>query len=98
MCVLTYTPESEERAEAQSRSRMRIQQSITNQDSIFMMYKDFFFAEDNTSDTVSCCRDMLTIKLADILVSVRTKVVSLLFVQSQVKLRTVLNYRFIKRR
>ena len=63
-----------------------------------MMYKDFFFAEDNTSDTVSCRRDMLTIKLADILVSVRTKVVSLIFVQSQVKLRTVLNYRFIKRR
>ena len=56
------------------------------------------FAEDYTSDTVSRCRDMLTVKLADILVSVRTKVVSLIFVQPQVKLRTVLNYRFIKRR
>ena len=39
---------------------------------------------------------MLTVKLTDILVSVRTKVVSLIFVQPQVKLRTVLNYRFIK--
>ena len=57
-----------------------------------------YFTEDYTSDTVSSCRDMLTVKLTDILVSIRTKVVSLIFVQSQVKLRTMLNYRFIKRR
>ena len=42
--VLSHAPESEERSEAQSRRRMCVQQSITNQDSVFMMYKDFFFA------------------------------------------------------
>ena len=63
-----------------------------------MMYKDFFFAENHTSNTVSCRRDMLTIKFTDILVPVRTEVISLIFMQSQVKLRTMLNYRFIKRR
>ena len=63
-----------------------------------MMYKDFFFAENHTSNTVSCRRDMFTIKFTDILVPVRTEVISLIFMQSQVKLCTVLNYRFIKRR
>jgi len=63
-----------------------------------MMYKDFFFAENYSSNTVSCRRDMFTIKLTDILVPVGTKVVPLIFMQSQVKLRTMLNYRFIKRR
>ena len=63
-----------------------------------MMYKNFLLSKDDSPNTVSCSRNMLTIKFADIFMSVRTIIITLIFVQSQVKLCAVLNYRFIKRR
>ena len=96
--IFAHTTKRQERAETKCGCRMGIYQGITNQNSVFVVYKDLFFAENNSAYTVSCRRDMFAIKFADILMSIRTKVVSLIFMQPQVKLRTVLNYRFIQRR
>ena len=93
--IFAYTAKGQKGAETKCGCRMGIYQGIANQNPILMMYKNLFLTEDNTSYTVSCCRDMLAIEFTDILMPVRTKVVSLLFMQPQIKLRTVLNYRFI---
>ena len=95
MGVLAHAAESQEGAEAQGGSRVGIYQCVTNQNTVFMVHEDFLFAQDYTSNTVSCSRYMFAVKFADILVSVGTVVVSLIFVQPQVKLCTMLNYCFV---
>ena len=96
--VFAYATECQKGTEPKCCCRMGIDQGVTNQYPVLMMYKNFLFAENNASHTVSSCRDMLAIKLTDILMSVRTKIISLILVQSQVKLCTVLNHCFIQRR
>ena len=44
MRIFTHTAESQKRSETQGGSRMRVKQCITNQNSILMVYKDFFFS------------------------------------------------------
>ena len=96
--VFAYAAECQERTEPERCCRMGIDQGVTNQNPVLVMYKNILFTEDNTSHTVGSRRDMLAIKFTDILMSIRTKVISLILMQPQVKLRTVLNYRFIQRR
>ena len=96
--IFAHTAESQEGTETQCRGRMGIDKRITNQNTVLMMYKNLFLTEDNASHTVSCSRDVLAIKLTDVFMSVGTEVIALIFVQSQIKLCTVLNYRFVQRR
>lgn len=63
-----------------------------------MVYKNLFLAKDHATHTISRSRDVLTIKLTDVFVSVGTEMIALIFVQSQIELCTVLNYRFVQRR
>ena len=96
--VLAHTAECQERAESECSCRMGIDQGITNQNPIFMMYENLFFTKDDTSYTIGSCGDIFTVELSNVLVSVRTEVVPLILMQPQVELRTVLNYSFIQRR
>ena len=98
MRVFAYTTKSQERPEAQGCGRMGIDQSVTYQNAVLVMYKNLLLTKDNASHTVSCRRDILTVELTDIFMSVGTEMIALILVQSQVKLCTMLNYRLIQRR
>ena len=53
---------------------MGIDQGITNQNPIFMVYENLFLTKDDASYTIGSCGDIFTVKLSDILVPVRTEV------------------------
>ena len=98
MCILTYATECQIRTEPQDRIRMRIYQCVTDQDTIFMMYKQFLLLQDYPTYTVQSCRQFLTLKFTDVFMATRAVIVSVIFVQSQIKLCPVLDYRFVQRR
>ena len=54
--------------------------------------------KDDTTYTVKRTRNNLTIKLADVLVPVRTEIVAFVFVNSQIEFGSMLNHGFVKRR
>ena len=59
---------------------------------------DEYATDDETILSVPQDDLIFTVELSDVLVPVRTEVVSLILMQPQVELRTVLNYSFIQRR
>jgi len=79
MGILPHASESQKWPETQGCCRMGVDQSITNQNPVFVMYKNFFFTENNSSHTVSRCRNMFTIEFTDIFMPIRTIIISLIF-------------------
>ena len=77
---LSDAAESQEGMEAQGRGTVRIQKSITDQDTVLVMLKYHFPLQDDTTDAVNRCRHFVAVELTDILMSVRTEVIPLILV------------------
>ena len=93
---LANATESQERTETQGGGRMGILQSITDQDAVLIMLEDDLLLQDDTSYTISGGRHLGGIKLTDVLVSVRTEIVALILVESEVELSTMLDDRTVE--
>ena len=57
---------------------MCLYKRVSDQDSILMVYKNFFFGKEYSTNTVSCNRNFLTIKFTDVFMSFRAKIISLI--------------------
>ena len=88
--------EAEERAEAESCGRMGIFQCIADEDTVLIMLEDYLLLQNHTTHTIGRCRYLGGIKFTDVLVSVRTEIVALILVESEVELSTMLDDRTIE--
>lgn len=95
MRKLTHAAESEERLEAYRRGTMRIDKRIAYKEAVFMVLEHYFLLQQHSSHTIECCGNFITIKLTNVLVALRTVVVSLILVKSKVEFRAVLYHRYI---
>ncbi len=95
MRKLPYTPEGQEWAETEQCLRMCINQGVTYQDTILMVDKHLLLFQNHTSYTIKGRRHFLAIKLTNVLVSFGTKIISLVFMESEIELCSMLNYCFI---
>ena len=77
---------------------MRINERIADKNAVFIVLKHYFPLQNNASNTVDGCRNLDTIKLTDILMTVGTVVITLVFVQTKVEFCTMLNNCNIQRR
>ena len=77
---------------------MGIHQCISDQDAILIMLEDHLLLQDHAAHTVGGRRYLAGIKLSNVLVSVRTEIVALILVESQVEFRPVLDDRTVERR
>ena len=55
------------------------------------MLEDYLLLQNHTTHTIGRCRYETGVKLTDVLVSVRTEIVALILVESQVEFRSVLD-------
>ena len=62
-----------------------------------MMHEQLFFLQHYTSHSVNSSRHFLAFELPDVLVTTRTESVSMIFMESQIKLSPMLDDRFIER-
>ncbi len=76
---------------------MAIHQGITQQNTILIMLEHHFLLQDDTPHTIQRGGNLVTIEFLDVLVSHRIVVVSLILVQSKIKLSTMLNHCNIQR-
>ena len=97
MCILTHAAESAERTQTQSNRCVRLQEGVTNKDSVLVMYKGFLFLKPNATHVVYCGRHALPGKLANVLVASWAEVVTIILVQTKIELRTVQHYSLIER-
>ena len=77
---------------------MCVDQSITNQDAIFIVLEHYLFLQNHTTDTISSSRHLGSIELSDVLVSVWTEIIALILVQTEVELGAMLDNRTVERR
>ena len=95
--VLADAAEGQEGAQAQRGGRVGIDQRVADEDAVFMVNENLLFAEDDASHAVSGCRDVLAVKLTDVLVAVGAEVPAAILVQAQVELGPVLDDRLVQR-
>ena len=91
MGKLSYAAECQERAEAQRGGRVGINQSITNEQAVFIMLEHHLFLQDDSTHTVESCWNFVTVELTNVLVTFRAEIIALILVQAQIKLGTMLN-------
>jgi hypothetical protein len=91
MGKLAYTAECQERTEAQRGSRMAVKKGITNQEAVFVCLEDYLLLQYHSSHTIDGSWNLVTVKLANVLVTLRAVVVALILVESQIELSTMLN-------
>ena len=96
MGELTYGTECQERTETQGSGRMSLFQGVANQDAILVGLKDSLALQNNASHTIDGSRNKAGIEFADVLMSFRTKVVALIFVEAQVEFCSVLHHRTVE--
>ena len=96
--ILTYTAECAEWAQTQSYRRVGLEQGVTDQDSVLVVYKGFLFLEPYTTYIVDCGGNALPGELTDILVAAWSEIVGIVLVQSKVELSTVQNDSLVERR
>ena len=96
MSELPYTSESEERSEAQCCSRMGINECVAYKQAVFIVLEHHFLLQHHTSDTIDGCRNFVTIKFPDVLVALRTEIVALILMETEVEFRSMLYDRNIK--
>jgi hypothetical protein len=77
---LTHTAESQEWTKTELRRRLSLQKSVTDKDTILIVNKELLLLQDYATHAIDGSRDMFTVKLTDVLVSVGTEIVSLVFV------------------
>ena len=97
MGKLAHAAERQEWSEAQGGGRVGVYQCIAYQDAVFVMLKDHFALQDDAAHPIEGSRHLFAVELADILMTLRTKIIALVLVQTQVKLRAVLYNRHIER-
>ena len=95
---LSNATECQERFETQSGFRVCIQQRIAYQDSVFVVLENHLFLQQHSTYSIDSRRNFVTIELANILVSIGTEMIALIFVQTQVERCTMLDDRNIQRR
>ncbi len=98
MRKLANRTEGQERTETQGCGRVSIHQGITDQNTVLIMVEDHFLFQHDTTHAIRCRWHETGIKLSDVLVSVRTEVVALILVKSQVELSSMLDNRTVERR
>ena len=76
---------------------MGINQGVAYQNTVFIVSEHHFFLYHHPTDTVKRSRNLAAVEFADILMSIRTVVVTLIPMQTKIELGTMLNYRGIKR-
>ena len=90
--------ESEERFEADFGVAVRIDERVADKDSRLAFDKDFLFFEDNAAHTINKCRYRVGIEFGNILVPFRLIVVTLIFMQCQIKFVFMLDDCLVERR
>ena len=94
---LSNASESEEGSQTQGGGGVCIQQGVANVDAMNgSVEKDFFF-EEYAAHAVGPSGNLLPFKADDVFVSLGTVVLSLIFMQPEVKFGSVLNDRLVKR-
>ena len=94
---LPHAAESQERAEAQCRLRMRIKQRITDKDAVLVMLEHNLLLQQHPSDSVDRGWHFIAVELTDVLMPCRTVVVALILMEAEVELCAVLHHRGIQR-
>ena len=97
MCKLANATESQEWTETKRGGRMSVNQCVTNQNTILIMLENDLFFEDNTTYALKCSRHLITIKLTNVLMAERTKIIALVLVQTEIEFSAMLNHRNIER-
>ena len=97
MRQLIHAAESQERTETHRNRCAALQQRVTNQHAWLKTYQQTLFRQNHTADTISRLRNHLAIKLADVLVTIRRKMILTILVQAKIKLSPMLNNRLIQR-
>ena len=95
--VFAHAAEGEERTEAESGGRMGINQCVADEDTVFMVNENLLLAQNDATHTIHGGRDVLAIKLADVLVTVGAEVAIAIVVQTQVEFGAMLYHRFVQR-
>ena len=70
---------------------MGIHQGVADEDTVLIMLEDDLLLQDDTSHAISCRWHLAGIKLTNVLVSVRTEIVALILMQTQVEFGSMLN-------
>ena len=94
---LAHAAKGEERAEAQRRGRVGVDERIANEDAVFVVLEDDFFPKQHAAHAVEGGGNLVTVELLDVLVPLRTEVVALILVQAEVEFGAMLNHRAVER-
>ena len=70
---------------------MSIHQSVANDDAVLEVLEHHLAFQDDASHTIDGCGHLERIKLADVFVSARTEVVSVVLMQTEIELGSMLN-------
>ena len=98
MCELTDAAEGKERTETQCRSRVSVDQRVPNQQSVLISLEDELLLQQHATDPVESCGNFVTVKLANVLMTLRAVVIALILVKSQIELSAMLNNGNVQRR
>ena len=97
VCELSHAAESEERAETQFGGRVCVDEGVAYEDTVLIVLEHHLFLEHYTSHPVNRGGHLVAVELADVLMTFGAVVVALVFVESEVELRTVLHHRDVER-
>ena len=98
MCELAHASEGQERAEAQRRGRVGIFEGVADEDTILVVLEKELLLQNHAAHAVDGSWNLVTVKLANVLVTLRTVVVALILMQTQVELGAMLNDGAVERR
>ena len=95
---LAHRAEGQERTETQRRGRVGIFQRVANEDAVLVVLEKELLLQNHAAHTVDGSWNLVTVKLANVLVTLRTVVVALILMQTQVELGAMLNDGAVERR
>ena len=98
MCELAHGAECQERAEAKRCRRVGIDQRVADEDAVLVVLEEELLLQNHATHAVDGSWNLVTVKLTNVLVTLRTVVVALILVQAQIELCTMLNDGAVERR
>ena len=90
--------EGQEGAEAQGGGRVGLDQSVADEDTVFVRYEDLFLGQYHTAHAVGHAGHVLAVKLTQVFVTVGVIHAALVAVDAQVERRAVLYHGLVERR
>ena len=90
MRELSYATECQERFEPQFCIRMCIYQSVTYENSVFVMLENNFFFQQYASHTIKSRRNLVAVELTNVFMSFRIVIITIIFVKTKIKLSPML--------